>query len=347
MTDRDLDRRRVLAGLTAIGGIGTAMRFGIGGSFGLTAVSRAQNRTVTDRGTYLVLLGTQGGPNINTERNECSNAIVIDGKIYMIDCGYGALGALNESGLGFRNVDNIFLTHLHDDHTSDLVALLSHQWTVTRTRPTGVFGPWGTSRLVDAAIAFASANAEIRLADEARTVLLEDLFSGTDIDASITPAEVFSDDRVTVTSVENTHFPDEAREIVRYRAVSYRFDSRDRSITISGDTAPSDNLVRLAEGSDVFVCETINVPAARADFERRVAQGAYADNPEGVWKHIVGTHTSTEDAGRMAAAAGVGTLVLTHLVPGEITENSDELFIEGASRHFAGEIIVGRDLMVI
>jgi hypothetical protein len=59
------------------------------------------------------------------------------------------------------------------------------------------------------------------------------------------------------------------------------------------------------------------------------------------------TDRGTLDAGRMAAAAGVGTLVLTHLVPGEITENSDDLFIEGASRHFEGEIIVGRDLMVI
>lgn len=344
----DWNRRRLLAGLTALGGIGSAAHIGIGaGSALLAGAAGAQSRTVTDRGTWLVLLGTQGGPNVNTERNQCSNAIVVDGKVYMIDCGYGSMGALNESGLGLRNVDNIFLTHLHDDHTSDLVALLSHQWTLTRTEPTAVIGPWGTSRLVDAALDFASANAEIRLADEARTVQLEDLFSGRDIEASANPTEVYSDDRVTVTSVENTHFPLSAREKVPYRAVSYRFDSRDRSITISGDTARSDSLVRLAEGSDVFVCETINEASARADFERRVAAGAYADNPEGVWKHIVETHTNTEDAGRMASQAGVGTLVLTHLVPGTITDNSDALFLEGARKHFDGDIIVGRDLMVI
>jgi len=348
LTNKTWNRRSVLAGLGALGGSGTAARWTIGGGLGLAGLTaRAQNRTVTATGTWLVLLGTQGGPNVNTGRNEFANAIVIDGRVYMIDCGYGSLGALNESGLGYRNVDNVFLTHLHDDHTSDLVALLSHQWTSTRTRPTAVIGPWGTEKLVDAALAFAEANAQIRLADEDRTVQLEDLFSGRDIEATPNPTEIFSDDRVTVTSVENTHFPDSAKQKVRYRAVSYRFDSRDRSITISGDTAPSDNLVRLAEGSDVFVCETIDIPSARTDFERRVAEGNYADNPEGVWQHIVGTHTSTEDAGRMAAKAGVGTLVLTHLVPGGITENSDALFLEGASRHFDGEIIVGRDLMVI
>jgi ribonuclease BN (tRNA processing enzyme) len=335
--DYNWNRRHILAGLTALGGFG---------AFARNAVAQAP-ATAPARGTWLVLLGTQGGPNVNTERNECSSAIVIDGKVYMIDCGYGSMGALNESGLGLRNANHIFLTHLHDDHTSDLVALLSHQWTTNISVPTQVIGPWGTERLVDAALDFAEANAAIRLADEDRSTGLDDLFSGRDIDAATNPTEIFSDDRVTVTSVENTHFPDSARRKVDYRAVSYRFDSRDRSITISGDTAPSENLVRLAEGSEVFVCETIDVPSARADFERRVAEGAYADNPEGVWNHIVGTHTSTEDAGRMAAEAGVETLVLTHLVPGGITENSDNLFLEGASRHFNGRIIVGRDLMVI
>ena len=130
------------------------------------------------------------------------------------------------------------------------------------------------------------------------------------------PTEIFSDDRVRVSAVENTHFPDYAKERMPYRAVSYRFDSADRSIVVSGDTAYSENLIELARGADVFVCETIEVATWRDVFDRRVAAGAYADNPEGIWDHIVGTHSSTEDAGRMAAAAGVGTLVLTHLIPG-------------------------------
>lgn len=325
-----IDRRAFLTGLSA-----------------LVATAARSQSPVPASGTHLVLLGTQGGPNFNAERNEFSNAIVVDGRSYMVDCGYGSLGALKESGLGIRGVGNIFLTHLHDDHTSDLAALLSHQWTDGRVDPNLVIGPYGTENMVRAALEFAAANTAVRLADEDRSVHPKDIFLARDIEASTVPMEVFSDDRVTVSCVENTHFPDSAREAVPYRSVAYRFDSRDRSITISGDTAYSENLIRLAEGSDVFVCEAMAVEITRENFERRVAAGAYADNPEGIWAHIVGTHVSTEEAGRMAAEAGVGTLVLSHLLPGALADVPDELYVEGVRRHFDGEVIVGRDLMVI
>ena len=331
MRDKNkIDRRAFLAGCSAV----------------VATAARAQS-PVLATGTHLVLLGTQGGPNFNAERNECSNAIVVDGRTYLVDCGYGSLGALKESGLGFRGVGNVFLTHLHDDHTSDLPALLSHQWTDGRVDPNLVIGPYGTEQMVRASLEVFAANTAIRLADEDRSIHPRDIFHARDIEATTAPTEVFSDDRVTVSSVENTHFPESAREAVPYRAVSYRFDSRDRSITISGDTAYSENLIRLAEGSDVFVCEAMAVAVTRENFERRVAAGAYADNPEGIWEHIVGTHTSTEEAGRMAAEAGVGTLVLTHLLPGALTDTPDELYIEGVRQHFDGEVIVGRDLLVI
>jgi ribonuclease BN (tRNA processing enzyme) len=330
MKTTKIDRRYFLAGLTA-----TSLA-------SLTA--RSQEFA---GGTQLVLLGTQGGPNFRPQRKECASAVVIDGRIYMVDCGYGALGRLDEAGLNYREVGHIFLTHLHDDHTSDVVTLLSHQWTGGRTDPTRVIGPYGTERLVDAALDYFRANTEIRLVDEDRSVLPREIFSGRDIEATASPAEVLADDRVTVSSVENTHFPESATDELPYRAVSYRFDSRNRSITFSGDTNYSENLIRLAEGTDVFVCETMEVATTRANFERRVANGAYADNPEGVWKHIVDTHTTTEDAGRMAAAAGVGTLVLNHLIPGSLTDVPDELYLEGVRQHFDGEVIVGQDLMVI
>jgi ribonuclease BN (tRNA processing enzyme) len=324
------------------------MRLGIAGGLGLTAMrSTAQDASALAEGSRLVLLGTQGGPNFRVERKECANAIVIDGRSYMVDCGYGALGRLSEAGINYREVSTIFLTHLHDDHTSDVAALLSHQWTGGKIDDTLVIGPYGTENLVEAAIEYFSANTEIRLADEDRSVLPTEIFSGRDIEATSAPTEVFADDRVTVSSVENTHFPEAARRAVPYRAVSYRFDSRDRSITISGDTAYSENLIRLAEGCDVFACEVIEAGTTRANFEARVAAGAYADNPEGIWKHIIETHTNTEEAGRMAAEAGVNTLVLTHLLPGALMDVPDEIYLEGVRRHFDGEVIIGQDLMVV
>jgi ribonuclease BN (tRNA processing enzyme) len=344
----DIDRRSFFAGIAGLSGAGVATRLGVG--VGLAVASqfiRAQPTALRDTGTQLVLLGTQGGPNFRDARKECANAIVVDGRIYVVDCGYGALDRLGQAGLNYRDVGNIFLTHLHDDHTSDVVTLLSHQWTGGRIDPTLVIGPYGTRHLVEAALSYFEANTLIRLADEDRSVRPEDIFSGRDIEATVAPTEVFADDRVTVSSVENTHFPDSAKQAVPYRAVSYRFDSRDRSITISGDTAYSENLVRLAEGSDVFVCETIEAAATRANFEQRVAAGAYADNPEGIWKHIIETHSSTEDVGRMAAEAGVTTLVLSHLLPGALMDVADDIYLEGIRRHFDGEVIVGQDLMVI
>jgi len=343
-----IHRREFLA---RIGGAGTASavaRLGLGGGLGLASLgARAQEAVLGASGTQLVLLGTQGGPNFRELRKECSSAIVVDGRIYVVDCGYGALGRIAEAGLVYRDVGHIFLTHLHDDHTSDVVSLLSHQWTGGRVDPTVVIGPFGTEHLVEAALSYFEANTVIRLADEDRSVQPSEIFSGRDIEATTAPTEVFADDRVTVSSVENTHFPESAKERVPYRAVSYRFDSRDRSITFSGDTAYSENLVRLAEGSDIFVCETIEAATTRANFDSRVAAGAYADNPEGIWKHIIDTHTTTEDAGRMAAEAGVETLVLTHLLPGALMDVADELYLDGVRRHFDGEVIVGQDLMVI
>lgn len=343
-----IHRRRLLQAIA--GGLGARVIAPFSAIAGLAAYAprvSAQAASVPDSGTHLVLLGTQGGPNFNAERAEFGNAVVVDGNIYVVDCGYGTLMSMRRAALNHREVGQVFLTHLHDDHTSDLAALLSHQWTDGRIEATTVYGPYGTEALVAAAIAFADANTAIRLIDEDRSIRPRDIFHGETIAATSAPQEVFADAHVTVSTVENTHFPDYSKAKMPYRSLSYRFDSRDRSVVVSGDTAYSDALIGLADGADVFACEAMDVAAMREAFERMVAGGAYADNPEGVWDHIVATHTSTEDAGRMAAAAGVRTLVLTHLIPGALADLGDEAYAREARRHFDGEIIVGRDRMRI
>jgi len=306
---------------------------------------RASAQTRDARSARLILLGTQGGPNYTPERAETASAVVVDGIAYLVDCGYGTLGALIEGGLNYLEVPHIFLTHLHDDHTADVAALLSHQWTSGRIEPTTVHGPYGTKALVDGAVAFSAANVAIRLVDEARSVKPQDLFSGTDVAASRSPVEVLEDERVAVTAVENTHYPESARERMPHRSIAYRFDTSSRSIVFSGDTAYSPALVSLARGADMLVCEAMDTAAMRKAFEAKVAAGAYADNPEGIWRHIAGTHTSTEEAGRMAEEAGVRVLVLNHVLPGAIGDLSDDAYIAGVRKAFSGEVVVGRDLM--
>ncbi len=57
--------------------------------------------------------------------------------------------------------------------------------------------------------------------------------------------------------------------------------------------------------------------------------------------------TSAEDAGRVAEAAGVKTLVLSHLVPAEDPAITDQMWIDAAREHFHGRVILGKDLMEI
>jgi ribonuclease BN (tRNA processing enzyme) len=294
--------------------------------------------------TKLILLGTQGGPNFNLTRGETASLLVINDQPYLIDCGYGTLRALLQSGVNYLNVGHVFLTHLHDDHNADLPALLGHQWTQGRIKPTKIFGPHGTDQLVKAANLYNQANTDIRMVDEARSIKPGDLFAGTVIKAGSGIVAVLSNDDVKITAIENTHFPAGSKAKIPHRSLAYRFDTKDRSIVFSGDTAYSENLVKLAHGADVLVNEAIEKEVYRAIYDKRVANGAYADNPEGVWKHIIGTHSATTDAGRMAAEAGVKTLVLNHIIPGDI---DDSIFIASARKAFSGEIIVGKDQMVL
>ena len=178
-------------------------------------------------------------------------------------------------------------------------------------------------------------------------VEVADMFRGQDVEATSTPLEVYRDERVTVRSIENTHYPAESKQKMPYRSVSYRIDAGRRSFVISGDTAYSPGLVSLAKGAEILVCEAMDVAAMRKAFEGMVARGMYADNPEGVWRHIVGTHTPLEDAGRMAAEAGVRTLVLSHIIPGALDPLPDETYLAPVRKTFRGQVVVGSDQLAL
>ncbi len=144
---------------------------------------------------------------------------------------------------------------------------------------------------------------------------------------------VVKDENVTVTSILVDHPP-----VVP--AFAYRFDTPSRSIVISGDTNRTDNLIKLAQGADILVHEALWVPAV----DRLVAT---VQNAATLKKHIIDSHTSVEDCGRVAAAAGVKTLVLSHIVPKDDLSITDQMWIDAARTHFKGQIIVARDLMEV
>jgi ribonuclease BN (tRNA processing enzyme) len=123
-------------------------------------------------------------------------------------------------------------------------------------------------------------------------------------------------------------------------ALAWRFDAADRSIVISGDTTRSDALVQLARGADILAHEAF-YPAAAERLAARVP------NASTLLRHLLASHTSAEDCGRVAAAAGVKMLVLSHFVPPDDPLVTEQMWAEAAGKHFNGRIIVGRDLMEI
>jgi ribonuclease BN (tRNA processing enzyme) len=333
-------RRTVLVGAAGLATLGVPLALS-------AQPPAAANRPAPPPGTRLVMLGTRGGPSVSLDRSQSASAVVVDGVSYLVDCGYGTMRALVAAGLGFQPVSTVFLTHLHDDHTADLAAMLAHQWTGSKATPTHVYGPYATARTVEGAIAFFRANVEIRMVDEGRTVPPETLFFGHDIDAGNEPVRVFADERVVVTAATNTHFPERFVARMQHRSLGYRFETSTRSLCFSGDTAYSANIVRLARGVDVFVCEVLDHGSYENNM-RRAKEEADAGRPESIFRHVAETHSTPADVGRMAKEAGVKTVVLNHQVGG-VTAQGFTLssYIDGVRAVFDGNVIVGEDQQVI
>lgn len=300
-------------------------------------------------GTWLVLLGTRAGPGIDITHGQTGSAVIVDGRPYLIDCGYGTLRQLVASNVGYLQISTVFFTHLHDDHTGDVPALLSFQWTNGKTTKTDAYGPYGTARLVAASVAVIHCNTEIRTVDEGRTVDPDAQFHGHDVAAAVDPVPVFKDDRITVTAIENTHYPARSTAKMPHRSLALRLDTKDRSIVFAGDTAYSANVARLARGADIFVCEIADA-AVLAQMEERSKAAAAAGNPDNIFRHVAETHAAPADVARMASEANVKMVVLNHQLAGPTAGNLAypvTAFIQGVRQGYSGEVVVGQDLMVL
>ena len=277
----------------------------------------------------LILLGTGGGPRPRKTNSASAQVIVVNDAAYVVDCGDGVARQLVLAGIRLPQLRHIFLTHQHSDHNADYGNLMLLAWTSgLKTR----IDAWGPPPLKEMTAHFLAMNAydiRTRIQDEGR-VALEPLIHAHELtDGGL----VLEDDNVRVTAALVDHPP-----VVP--AFAYRFDAPDRSIVISGDTRPSENLIKLANGADVLVHEAL-FPAG---VDRLVAGVA---NAVTLKQSILSHHTSAEDAGRVAKKAGVKTLVLSHFVPPEDPEITDRMWIDAASAHFDGKIVVGKDLLEI
>ena len=292
-------------------------------SLALPRVARGQQKT------RLILLGTGGGPRPRKASSASAQVIVSGGVAYVVDCGDGVARQLVLADVPLSSVRHIFLTHQHSDHNADYGNLILLAWTAGLRDRVDTWGPPPLEEMTRLYFEMNKYHIDVRTKNEGR-VDLPRLVHAHEISKA---GAVMSDGQVKVTTALVDHPP-----VVP--AFAFRFDAVDRSIVISGDTAPSDNLIALARGADVLVHSAM-FPAA---IERMVAR---VPNATALKASILAHQTSAEDAGRVAQAAGVKLLVLSHLVPPDDPELTDAMWLDAARVHYRGRIIVGKDLLEV
>ncbi|GAB3866751.1 MBL fold metallo-hydrolase [Nocardioides maradonensis] len=351
---------------------------GAAGAMGVGAAAIAPDAFAQQRVTKtkpfgpaeLVILGTAAGPPPEPDRAGISSALHIEGHNYLVDCGRSSVTNYYNVGLRYADLDSVFITHLHADHVADYYnVFLLAGWGLTDdndalTQRVDVYGPGPagalrppfrggdvptvspsdpTPGLADmtehliAAYAYSS-NLFIRDSgspDPRDLVAVHELQIPAGVPADpltstaprMDPFLVMEDDRVRVTAVLVPHGP-------VFPSYAYRFDTDHGSVVFSGDTSLTPNLVTLARGADVLVHEAIDLEAL-------------GELPPAALDHLKQSHTSVADVGKVAEAAGVETLVLSHLVPAAHAIVSDARWRRRAQQGFSGRVVVGEDLMRI
>ena len=240
----------------------------------------------------------------------------------LFDCGRGVLMRAAAVGSGATAIRALFLTHLHSDHVTDLNDIFTMRWVMSlEPNPVPVFGPDGTGALLQATEAMLETDIGYRLAhhDDLRW---RPTARVTEIDRGV----IFDEGAVRVTAAPTDHTP------VR-PTVGFRIEEGERSVVIAGDTVPCEELDQLCAGADVLVQTVV-----RRDLIEQIGLPRLTD--------VLDYHSSVPDAAQTAQRAGVGTLVLTHLVPAPAPGTEQE-WLDQAAPHFDGTVVLASDLLTL
>lgn len=236
----------------------------LGLTFCVVPVTSQQKSTaLRANDTELLMLGTAGGPPLRKGRSEPATLLIVDGRPYLIDCGIGTIRRLVEVGIPSETIGTIFFTHLHPDHDLGLVDVMANDYfhldLTSDTRKINIYGPPQTSELVEAAFQYISIPFEVFAAEKPGFQLgrpdhgLTSPFVAHEIDGE---GVVYRDDKIQITAAENSHYalmPAQFRP--HFKSYSYRVQTPHGVAVFTGDTGPSDAVVKLAMGADVLVAE--------------------------------------------------------------------------------------------
>ncbi len=292
----------------------------------LLSLTPARNSTSTSalaspaQSTDVILLGT-GTPYPDPAASGPATAVVVNGRVFLFDAGAGLMRRLKAANLPINGPEALFITHLHSDHTLGYADLMLTSWVMRRTKSFPVYGPRGLQRMTNHLLAAYSEDIRIRT-----NGLEHEVAGGYRVNVhEIRAGVVYEKDgvRITALAVQHGAWKD---------AFGYRIDTASRSIVISGDTRPSEALVKAARGVDILIHEVY--PASRL---------APEDRPGGKdWpRYCREYHTSDVELGRLAARIKPKLLILDHIV--RMGASDDEL-LAGVRAGYSGRVVIGKDL---
>lgn len=296
----------------------------------LSAVLTRKGLSQERKRTRIILLGTKGGPRVGEAgRSNPSTLILINDVPYLVDCGYGTSRQLLTAGVSLNKLRYLFITHHHSDHNLEYGPLLYNAWITGLPVQIDAYGPAGLRKMTTDFFNYQKFDIDTRIVDEGRPdprkLVTAHEFSS--------PGLVLQNADVKVSSFLVRHPPIK-------QSYAYRFDAKDRSVVISGDTAYVPELAVFARGADVLIHEVMYLPGVENLLKR-------LPNAKRLREHLMAAHTLPEDVGKIAQQAGVNTLVLSHFVPGDDPSITDDQWADGARKFFKGRVIVGKDLLEI
>lgn len=266
----------------------------------------------------ITLLGT-GGPIPDPHRAGPATLVTTGDVRLLVDAGRAVVMRLAAAGVVPPMLSAVLVTHLHSDHLTDLNDIITTRWVMSPVRnPITVYGPKGIAQTIDGLLAMLAPDISYRVAHH------DDLIEGPAVEViEVAPGDTFTIGGVRVRAGATDHRPVEP-------TVSYRVDHDGSSVVLGGDGIPCAGLDELCAGATAYVQTVV-----RDDIVRQIPMQRLQD--------VLDYHSTVEQAAQTAARAGVGTLVLTHYIPG-MPSGQEEEWRSRAAAHFDGPIVLGDDL---
>jgi ribonuclease Z len=249
----------------------------------------------------LIFLGTAGSL---ITANKSYPSILID-EVLLLDCGEGTTQKLLKIN-SIESIETICITHLHNDHFLGLFSLLWYFWLSGRSIDLEIIGPPKTQETIENVLDLINTPKRMRSSFNINFIELKDS----------NEMQYFNRD-YEISSIKVNH------SILSY---AYRIEKNSKSICYSGDTAPSDNLVKLAKYCDLLIYEST--------FPNKFKNIAYKYG-----------HSTPYDLARLAIETNSKQVAMVHIASTYL--NQIDNFKVEAEKELKRPIIIAEDLMVL